>query len=288
MVDFDNIKTYPIGERANKFNISQSIATDNSLKSDDEDIKLLGKKIAVAKKNDCKTILMFGGAVIKEGCSLLIIDMMKNGFIHHIGINGAVSIHDFEVAMIGETSEDVTNGLQDGTFGMVEETGALMNEALKAGVKKGLGYGYSIAEKIEQLDLKYKEYSVLYNALKLNIPVSAHVAIGGDIIHQHPTCDGAILGATSFTDFKILTETVSELKGGVLLNVGSAVNLPEAFLKALTIVRNLRFPVEDFTTANFDFLDMYRPRTRLIEWPKVLGCTGFDIIEINHCCALMI
>ena len=237
----------------------------------------LAQKIVDAKLKGRKIIVMLGGAVIKEGCSLLLIDLIKKGFISHIAGNGAVSIHDFEIAMIGETSENVRDGLRDGSFGMVEETGHLMNIALNKGASENMGYGLSIANKIKEENFPHKNLSVLYNALQAGIPATIHIAIGGDIIHQHPLCDGSVLGKTSFHDFKVLTESVSQLKDGVMLNIGSAVNLPEVFLKALTIARNLGYNVENFTTANFDFFDMYRPRTRIIEWPKEIGCTGFDI-----------
>ena len=206
---------------------------------------------------------------------------MEKGFIDHIAGNGAVSIHDFEIAMIGETSEDVERGLENGTFGMVEETGKYLNTAIFQGHQSQLGYGASVGKMIEDLDLPHKAHSLFYHAHRLKIPITVHVSIGQDIIHQHPTCDGGALGATSFLDFKHLTDSVSKLKNGVLLNFGSAVSMPEVFLKALTIVRNLKIDVREFTTANFDFLDMYRPRTRLLEWPKTLDCEGFDI-RINH------
>ncbi len=281
MIDFQKITTYPISERPNKFKLNEMIALDNNRCIDDNALKQVAEAIINSKKRDRKVMIMLGGAVVKVGCSLLLIDLMEKGFIDHLAVNGAVSIHDFEVALIGETSEDVERGLEDGMFGMVEETGRLLNEAIINGYSNGIGYGEAVGKKIADLDLPFKSASLFYQAVKLNIPVTVHVAIGGDIIHQHPTCDGGALGATSYTDFKIMTESVAGLSGGVLLNIGSAVNLPEAFLKALTIARNLKFDVRDFTTANFDFFDMYRPRTRLLEWPRKLGCEAFDV-RANH------
>lgn len=281
MIDFSAVKTYPIKERQNKFTLKEMIPTDTILSSDDPNLEKIAAALTTCRADGADIILMMGGAVVKVGCSLLLIDLMKKGFIQHIAVNGAVTIHDFEVALIGETSEDVARGLEDGLFGMVEETGRYINEAIIDGYRNNAGYGRSVGEKIDQLDLPFKDYSILYHAFLLNIPVTVHVAIGGDIIHQHPACDGAALGATSFLDFKILTESVSRLKNGALLNFGSAVNLPEAFLKALTIARNLKYDPRDFTVANFDFIDMYRPRTRLLEWPKKLGCTTYDVRE-NH------
>ena len=277
MIDFKKIKTYPINQRQNKFQMKDMIALDNQIQIDDQNLESVAKAIVNAEQSNAKVIMMLGGAVVKVGCSLLLIDLMKKGFIDHIAVNGAVSIHDFEVALIGKTSEDVERGLEDGVFGMVEETGRFLNEAIIEGHSKDTGYGAAVGKKIAELDLPNKSASLFFNARELNIPITVHVAVGGDIIHQHPTCDGAALGATSFKDFKILTDSVSGLKGGVLLNIGSAVNLPEVFLKALTIARNLKYDVRDFTTANFDFIDMYRPRTRLLVWPAKLGCQAYDI-----------
>ena len=281
MIDFDKIETYPIKKRQNKFQLKDMIALDNNFRIENDHLKSVATAIVNGKQRGGRVIIMLGGAVVKVGCSLLLIDLMKKGFIDHIAVNGAVSIHDFEVALIGETSEDVERGLEDGVFGMAEETGRFLNEAINDGHRRAQGYGLAVGEKIAALDLPHKSASLFFNALKLNIPVTVHVAIGGDIIHQHPTCDGAALGSTSYKDFKILTESVSKLKGGVLLNIGSAVNLPEVFLKALTIARNLKYDVRDFTTANFDFFDMYRPRTRLLVWPEKLGCQAYDI-RANH------
>lgn len=281
MVDFGGIVTYSIRERQNKFALSQMIALEHDILLDDNNLAAIADAMVQAESLGKKNLIMLGGAVVKVGCSAILIDLMKKGFIQHLAVNGAVSIHDFEVALIGETSEDVERGLEDGTFGMVDETGRHINEALLAGFNEGLGYGFAVGRKIEELDLPHKNDSILYQAYVLGIPLTVHVAIGGDIIHQHPSCDGAALGATSFQDFKLLTATVSELGEGVMLNIGSAVNLPEVFLKALTIARNLKYDVRNFTTANFDFLDMYRPRTRLLEWPKRLGCKTYDIRE-NH------
>jgi hypothetical protein len=160
---------------------------------------------------------------------------------------------------------------------MIEETGSLMNAAINEGYGAGKGYGQSVAEKIGERSLKFKEYSILHQALIMGVKTTVHVAIGGDIIHQHPSCSGAALGATSFKDFETLTETITRIGGGVVVNVGSAVIMPEVFLKALTIARNLGFRHSNFTVANLDFLDMYRPRTRVLEWPKLLGATALGV-----------
>lgn len=281
MIDYRKIKTYPIRERHNKFSIKDMIPLDSGIDLQSEELRRLARLIADAKAKDAKVIVMIGGAVVKVGCSALLIDLIRRGIIDHIALNGGASIHDFEIAMIGATSEDVPNGLKDGSFGMATETLTYMNAALNSGYKKNEGYGLSIGRKVAELDFPHKRLNILYNAMIQNIPGSVHIAIGGDIIHQHPDCDGAALGKTSFIDFQRLIESVARLTGGVLLNIGSAVNLPEVFLKALTIVRNLEYDVRDFTTANFDFLNMYRPRTRIVEWPQVLSGQGFDI-RGNH------
>jgi len=276
MLNFNKIKCYPIKERKNKFKLEDMLPLDSDI-IENREIEELAARIVKAKKIGAKVIIMIGGAVIKTGCSRILIDLIDRGIIDHIAMNGGASIHDFEISMIGETSENVKNGLEHGNFGMAQETLVYMNEAINSGYKNNIGYGEAIGRKIGEMDFPYKKDNVLYNALKKGKKATVHIAIGGDIIHQHPTCNGESLGKTSYIDFQKLAETISQLKNGVILNIGSAVNLPEVFLKALTITRNLEYDVRDFTTANFDFLDMFRPRTRLIEWPKVLGCKGYDI-----------
>jgi hypothetical protein len=277
-VDFSRIRTYPIRERRNKFRLADMLALDTPATWRGEgDLDGLAEGVLAAKAAGRPVIAMLGGAVIKEGCSDLLIDLLERGFIQHVAGNGAVSIHDFELALIGETSEDVPDGLRDGTFGMAEETGAMINAALRDGAEQGLGYGEAVGRMVEAENLPHRRHSLLCRAVSRGVPVTIHVAVGGDIIHQHPRCDGAALGATSFEDFRRLTATVTQLAGGVVLNIGSAVLMPEVFLKALTIARNLGHDVRDFTTANLDFLDQYRPRTRVVQWPSVLGCRGYDI-----------
>ena len=277
MIDFTKIKTYSIHSRTSKVNSDMMILPGTKSADYNEQVGFVADRIIRAKNYGKKVIVMCGGAVIKQGCSLLLIELIKRGWIDHIAGNGSVSIHDFEIALVGQTSEDVSQGLKNGTFGMAEETGRYMNEALIKGAHVGKGYGYSIAECIDELNLPFKEKSILFHGFLQGIGLTFHVAIGGDIIHQHPRCDGAALGITSFEDFKIFTGAVSQLSGGVLLNIGSAVLMPEVFLKALTIAQNLGSDVCNFTTANFDFIDMYRPRTRIVEWPSVLGAEGIDV-----------
>ena len=280
MLDFNKIKTISIKKRKNKVKLSDLISPENSkVFINTKEFNELSNHIINAHKSKKQIILMMGAHVIKTGMSLLIIDLMKKGVINHIAMNGAGTIHDFELALIGETSEYVEQTIEDGTFGMIEETGRMLNEAIKEGAKDNHGMGYSIGRKISDLNLPNKECSILYNAYKLNIPVTVHVAIGTDIIHQHPSCDGAAVGKTSYRDFKIFTESISKMEGGVVLNIGCAVILPEVFLKALTIARNLGFKVENITAANFDMINHYRPRENVVHRPTSLGGKGFIIIE---------
>lgn len=280
MIDFSKIKTYPIKDRKNKFSINDSVSLDNTKNViDNSDVKKIAENIVKAAEYRKQVIFMFGGHIIKLGLSGFIIDLMKKKIIKHIAVNGAVSIHDFEIAMIGETSEDVAHYIEDGSFGMVEETGRLMNDAIKKGAKQGLGYGESISKKISDSDFKFKDKSIFYWAYKLKIPITVHIAIGSDIIHQHPSCSGEALGKASYNDFKIFTDTVSRLKDGVVLNIGSSVILPETFLKALTISRNLGYDVKDFTAANFDMEKQYRPRVNVVERPVMKGGQGYYVVE---------
>jgi len=280
MLDFNKIKTIPIKQRKNKVKLADVVKPENSqVLMDSIELNELCDITTNAVVRNKQVIVMMGAHVIKVGMSLLIIDLMKKGIIKHIAVNGAGPIHDFELALIGETSEYVEQTIEDGTFGMIEETGKILNEAIKEGAKNNQGMGYSIGKKISDLNLPNKEYSILYNAYKLNIPVTVHVAIGTDIIHQHPSCDGAAIGKTSYKDFKIFTESASKLEEGVILNIGCAVILPEVFLKALTIARNLGYKVEKITAANFDMNNHYRPRENVVTRPTSLGGKGFIIIE---------
>ncbi|MGB9595851.1 MAG: hypothetical protein ACPL7B_06175, partial [Candidatus Poribacteria bacterium] len=220
---------------------------------------------------------MMGGHVIKCGLSPVIISMMEHNVLTGIAMNGAGSIHDFEIALIGGTSEDVGTNIEDGMFGMWEETGRLMNSAIIEGKNQNIGMGKALGQKLIEINAKYQSYSILANAIRLNVPLTVHVAIGTDIIHQHPKADGSAIGQTSFTDFRIFTSEISDLDGGVLLNFGSAVLMPEVFLKALSISRNLGHKVTEFTTANFDMFQHYRPRENILKRPTKMGGKGYAI-----------
>jgi hypothetical protein len=222
---------------------------------------------------------MAGAHVIKCGLNPIVIELMKKKAISCICLNGAGIIHDFEIAFAGKTSEDVGENLKEGKFGMGRETAEFINSAVKEGVQDGLGLGNAVAKKISASKLRFKNLSLTFNAFKFKIPVCVFVAIGTDIIHQHPSFDASLTAEGSLRDFHTFVENVSRLnKGGVLLNFGSAVILPEVFLKALNLARNLGNPVRDFTTANFDMLYHYRPSQNVCQRPVSLGGSGYYII----------
>ena len=284
MIDFSKIKTYPIKKRATKSSLRNFTKLDKDFASlipdilAGDDFKTMISHIETASKKRKQIILMIGAHVIKCGLSPIIIDLMKKKIITHVAMNGAGSIHDFEVAMIGETSEDVSAGLKDGSFGMVEETGRFMNDAIKEGANNNTGMGRTLGKYIVDEKFEHEKYSILAAGYKFGIPVTVHVAIGTDTIHQHPSCDGASLGKTSYDDFKIFTESVSKLEEGVILNWGSAVIMPEVFLKALTIARNLGCEANNFTAVNFDMILQYRPLTNVLTRPTMESGRAFNFI----------
>jgi deoxyhypusine synthase len=210
-----------------------------------------------------------GAHPIKVGLSPVIIDLMEKKIITAIATNGACIIHDFELSFIGHTSEDVGEELQKATFGMARETGRYLNRAIKEGVRKGYGIGKSVGELISKSRFKFKEKSIFASAYELNLPATVHIAIGTDIIHMHPDAEGSTLGEGSFSDFRLLCSVVSDLEGGVYINLGSAVIMPEVFLKALTVSRNLGNRVENITTVNMDFIQHYRPRENVLKRPTI-------------------
>jgi hypothetical protein len=223
---------------------------------------------------------MLGGHVVKTGLAPILIDLMRRGVITHLASNGSAVIHDFEMACFGATSEDVEAGLRDGSFGMAEETGRAMNDAFRMGAQQSWGMGESLARALEQrADLVAAEQSLLLQSRRLGVPFTVHAAIGAEIIHQHPAADGAAIGATSFTDFKRLAGQLPSIEGGVVLNIGSAVIMPEVFLKALTVARNLNNGApREFVTADFDMFRHYRPRVNVVERPtRTGGGKGYQI-----------
>jgi deoxyhypusine synthase len=221
-----------------------------------------------------------GAHPIKLGLSPVIIDLMRRDVITAIATNGACVIHDFEIAMAGETSEDVARELCTGTFGMSKDTGRGVNLAINKGVKKGYGIGRSVGEHISKSRFKFREKSIFCSAYELGIPMTVHVAIGTDIIHMHPEADGAAIGKGSMDDFRLLASVVADLEDGVYINLGSAVVLPEVFLKALNIARNLGNRVENITTVNMDFIQHYRPRENVLRRPTMV--CGRNVALTGH------
>ncbi len=230
-----------------------------------------GKKKAV--------VAMLGGHIVKTGLAPLLVRLMERRVITHVGMNGSAAIHDFEIARFGGTSEDVAVGLKDGTFGMAEETGREMNEAFIAGQKRAQGMGQSLAVALENSKLANPELSVILNAHRLGVGVTVHAAIGAEIIHQHPVADGAAIGDTSHRDFRYLAGALPGLDdGGVVLNLGSAVIMPEVFLKALTISRNLNAgKPQNFVTCDLDMMRHYRPRVNVVQRPTLQSGKGYEI-----------
>jgi hypothetical protein len=290
-LDFSGVSTYPIAERNNKVSVAQDFAAPvtpgmtvagflDSLPKQLGSQSLLSviDAVVAARQQGKPVVMALGGHVIKCGLQPVLKSLIEADMVTAIALNGAGSIHDFEIALIGATSEDVGAVLHAGTFGMAEETGAQINAALKAGVAQGLGYGESVGRMINERELPYRSESLQALCVERGIPVTVHVAIGTDITHQHPSADGAVLGAASFTDFRIFTSVVSELgDGGVYLNIGSAVLLPEVFLKALSIAQNLGYHVDHFTTANFDMQQHYRPLTNVVKRPTSGQSRGYTV-----------
>lgn len=242
-----------------------------------KDLKEVIQTIVKARKGDRPVVLGMGAHPVKVGLSPLIIDAMKEGIITAIATNGATVVHDFEMAYQGQTSEDVLAELSDGSFGMARETGRLLNRAIKKGAEQSLGLGEAVGKMIWEGRFPYKDLSVLATAFRLDIPFTVHVAIGTDIIHMHPECDGKSLGETSYRDFKKFISVVADLEGGVFINLGSSVLIPEVFLKAVTVARNLGSPLKNITTLTMDFMRHYRPMVNVVQRPTAEGGRGYYI-----------
>ncbi|MBU1356987.1 MAG: hypothetical protein KJ620_10520 [Candidatus Edwardsbacteria bacterium] len=241
------------------------------------DLREVAAAVIGARRKKRPVILMMGAHPIKCGLNPVIIDLMKMGFITGLATNGAGAIHDFEMACWGRTSEDVSAGLEDGSFGMARETADLINGAVIQGDAQELGFGESLGLMLNEEKFPYINHSLLAECYRLKIPFTVHVAVGTDIIHQHPSADGASIGSASHRDFRILAAETARLSGGVVINLGSSVILPEVFLKALTVARNLGHPVKNFTTANFDMIQHYRPNLNVVRRPISCGGKGYSI-----------
>ena len=290
-LDFERVKTYNLDSRPSKVtvkNFAEPIEENDTLKKFLEklpdilavqSLREIAERIRRAKELEKPVIWGIGGHIVKTGLAPVIVDLMKRGYVSAIASNGAVLVHDTEIALAGFTSEDVDATLGTGDFGAAKETGETLNTAAKKGARDGIGLGEAMGREVSALIPPNAAVSLLCQTYRHKIPFTAHLAIGADIGHFHAACDGAALGATSHVDFKLFCSIVKELNGGgVYLNLGSAVILPEVFLKAVTVIRNLGFPLEDFTTANFDFIQSYRPNTNVVRRPTADGAgRGFSI-----------
>ncbi|HVX88216.1 MAG TPA: hypothetical protein VG940_04755 [Gemmatimonadales bacterium] len=290
--DLSRIRTIPISGRRNKVDPALLAAPPGADRSFSaflaalpdqlaaRDLRTVIAHLGAAKRRGKGVVLLLGGHVIKVGLGPLINALLDSGLIAHVAMNGAAAIHDFELAAYGGTSEDVEAGLGDGTFGMAEETGRDMNAAILAAHRAGQGLGEGLGRELaSRTTLPGRDASILLRAHERQVPLTVHVAIGADIIHQHPAADGEALGATTFRDFKRLAGSLPALDdGGAVLNLGSAVVLPEVFLKALTIARNLDAGrPRDFLAADFDMIKQYRPRMNVVSRPTKAGGTGVMI-----------
>jgi hypothetical protein len=256
--DRSRLRLRPLADRQHDLDLSAILSLEAPLSSFDHPaLPVLGRRLAEAKQRGATRILMMGAHVLRAGVSRHLIDLMERGLISHIAMNGAGPIHDWEFALIGATTESVARYIQTGEFGLWQETGR-MNDAIRAGARDGLGLGEALGGTILDGPFPHKAVSVLAAGVRLGVPVTVHVGIGHDIIHEHPNCDGAALGQTSYQDFLIFTETVTRLEGGVLLNFGTAVMGPEVYLKALAMARNVARQegrvIKHFTTAVFDLI----------------------------------
>jgi len=288
-LDFAKVSTYPVTKRFSKVQTSllgKRLKKGASLGAfirglpdilAAENLKTIAAKIAECHRKNRTVLLGMGAHPVKVGLSPLIIDFMERGIIHALALNGAGVIHDFELAFMGETSEDVAATLKDGSFGMGEETGAFINQAISEGSKNQLGIGAAVGQAIVKNRLPHRKLSILATAARLGIPVTCHVAIGTDIIHMHPKADGKALGDCSLRDFRTLTSVVATLDRGVYLNFGSAVVLHEVFLKAVSLARNLGHPVQNLMTVNLDFLQHYRPLTNVVNRPTMQSGKGYQL-----------
>jgi hypothetical protein len=289
---FEGLKTVPIDARGGKVRVGDFARPYTKGQGITQWLDSLPKIIAgdsfrgvveaLKRAREQKRAILWGmgGHVVKCGLADVLLDLMRRGWVTGFVMNGAASIHDFEIAIAGQTSEDVEAVLPDGRFGAAEETGREMNLAIVEGNREGLGMGESLGKRLESLAKpEFAPHSVLCGAYTASTPVTVHVAVGTDTPHTHPQADGSAIGASTHRDFRLLCSLVRGLdKGGVYLNVGSAVVLPEVFLKAVSVVRNLGHPLAEFTTVNLDFLQHYRPMVNVVQRPHAKsGGRGFAI-----------
>jgi hypothetical protein len=288
--DLSGVRTYPLASRQSKANAADFATpyrrgggVGSLLESlprilAGADFKAVVAAIRAARDGDRGIIWGIGAHVIKTGLGPILIDLMERGFVSALATNGAGVIHDFEVALAGSTSEDVDEALGPGRFGMAQETGEVLNAAINDGVTQGLGLGQAVGRRLAELKPAHAHLSVMAAAERLQIPVTVHVAIGTDIIHMHARASGAALGEGSLRDFRYFVSNVARLKGGVYLNCGSAVVLPEVFLKAVAIARNQGMSLDELTTVNLDFTRLYRPQTNVVSRPVRGIGKGYSLV----------
>lgn len=293
-LDFSNLSTYPLAERKSKVSVedlARPIESGGSLREffdrlpnilAVQNLKAVAQAVRQARQKGKTVLVGLGGHVIKCGLAPVLIDLMNQGFINGFALNGSGVVHDFEIALIGSTSEDVDATLGSGAFGGAEETGRFINQAYSEARRDSIGGGEAIGRLLTGMNPRFADRSLLCSAYQHSIPVTVHVAVGTDITHIHPTADGPAIGAASYHDFRLFCSVVKGLDdGGVYLNLGSAVILPEVFLKAVTTLRNLGHQLEGFTTVNFDFLQHYRPLTNVVRRP-VAGGSGRGFALTGH------
>ena len=288
-IDLSKITTYPLGDRKSKvsdLDFAKKWVKGSSFETFLEGlpnilagshVRAVISSIVAAYKKQKTVIFAMGAHVIKVGLNPVLIDLMERGVITAIAMNGAGIIHDFELALTGRTSEDVAASLGDGTFGMAHETCTFLADAIAKADRDAIGLGAAVGASIIEQNLPFSDNSILAAGARLGIPVTIHIAIGTDIIHMHPEFDPAKAGAASHRDFRIFASVVASLEKGVYLNVGSAVILPEVFLKAITIVRNLDYTLKNLTTVNMDFIKHYRPTTNVVNRPTAEGGRGYNL-----------
>jgi len=260
MFDRRRLRLKPLAERVHDMTLAEVLDPASPPPAcDDPSLPIAAERVAAAWRRRAPTILMMGGHVVKMGLSRLVIDLMERGVVTHLAMNGSGPIHDYELSLIGATTESVARYIQEGQFGLWQETGRL-NAAVAAGARDGLGLGEALGRFIEEERLPHRQVSLLAAGYRLRVPVTVHVGIGYDIIHEHPNCDGAALGQTSYTDFLVIAESISHLQGGALLNVSTQVMGPEVYLKALAMARNVAHQagrqINQFTTVVFDLHDL--------------------------------
>ncbi len=283
------IRTYSLKERRSKVRLDE-LASPHRPGGSFRDFaaslpRILGARhltevaaaVVQARRDGRPVMLGMGAHAIKVGLNPVIIDLLERKLVTSLHLNGAGIIHDFELALIGQTSEDVDQEILSGAFGMAEETGSMINAAVREGAATGLGIGAAVGALVRNGDFPHRETSLLAACNRLRVPVTVHVAIGTDIIHMHPSFDGRATGEAGMRDFRAFCEIVAGLEGGVYLNLGSAVLLPEIFLKAVTLARNLGYSLRNFTTVNMDFIQHYRPNANVVRRPTQGGGRGYAL-----------